>query len=141
MESEANVPSYSDYLRNYQLAQTKTIQDLLPQLSQILLSRNIARVSAEYDGCGDSGQIETITYYNGAGEQLDGVIEEPTCDSIEQLLYALLELRHGGWENNDGAFGTFEWDVRANTLEHVHNDRYTEVDTSTYEGFGEETAS
>jgi hypothetical protein len=40
---------------------------------------------------------------------------------------------HSGWENNDGAFGTFEFSVPDRTIALQHNDRYTDVYTTTHE--------
>ena len=48
--------------------------------------------------------------------------------------YDLLEARHPGWENNDGAFGEFRWDVVSGALAHVHHERFTDYDTTEHEG-------
>ncbi len=135
MQSQNGDISFSDYLQNYRNRQQKVVREQQPRLKELFTSLNIARVRAEYDGCGDSGQIEAIYYFDAADSELKGLVDDATEKDIESLLYALLEIRHGGWENNDGAFGSFDWNVAANTLEHVHNNRYTEVDTSTYESF------
>jgi len=135
MQSQNGAINISDYLQNYRNEQQKIVREQQPRLKELLMSLNIARVQAEYDGSGDSGQIEAIYYFDAADNELKGLVDDETERSIESLLYALLEMRHDGWENNDGAFGSFDWNVATNTLQHVHNDRYTEVDTSTYEGF------
>ena len=57
-----------------------------------------------------------------------------TEEAISDLFYDLLEVRHPGWENNDGAFGEFAWDLVADTLAHTHNARFTEYDTEEHEG-------
>jgi len=51
-----------------------------------------------------------------------------------ELFYDLTQARHPGWENNDGACGEFEWDLAAETLEHTHNDRFTDYHTTEHEG-------
>jgi hypothetical protein len=38
--------------------------------------------------------------------------------------------KHGGWENNEGAHGTFEFDVANRTVSLEFNERF--VDTTTY---------
>lgn len=108
------------------------------RLTTELADLRVLRVSAEYDGYGDSGQIEEVGFF-GEG---DAVIEvgAPIADAVEQLLYDLLEVRHGGWENNDGAFGTFEWQIASGGLTHEHNARFTDHDTTMHEGFGELSA-
>ena len=37
--------------------------------------------------------------------------------AIETLVYDYLETTHPGWEINDGAFGTFVFDVAERTIE------------------------
>jgi hypothetical protein len=50
---------------------------------------------------------------------------------IEHLCYGLLEDHHGGWQDNDGAFSEFAFDVLARTLTLTFNARITDYDTST----------
>jgi hypothetical protein len=52
-------------------------------------------------------------------------------DILETLCYHYLHLTHGGWENNDGAYGEFEFDVAERTVHLDFNERY--VDTNSYE--------
>lgn len=44
---------------------------------------------------------------------------------IERLVYDLLTDTHCGWENNDGAYGDFTFDVAERTITLDHNERYT----------------
>jgi hypothetical protein len=41
---------------------------------------------------------------------------EPLKGIIETLAYDLLESEHGGWENNEGAYGEFRFDVADRTI-------------------------
>ena len=58
--------------------------------------------------------------------------EKSLPDAIEHLCYDFLEQEHGGWENNDGAYGEFILDVAGRTVELDFNGRYTDVHTSTH---------
>lgn len=107
-----------------------------PAVRAELRALGVASVHAEYDGVGDSGQIDQIGYLHGSDPAQSITVGEQTHARVEALLYALLELRHGGWENNDGASGTFSWDLVEGTLNHEHQQRYTDCETSTHEGFG-----
>jgi len=100
-----------------------------------LTALGITRVTADYDGGGDSGQLESVRLYQGTDERTESVDPE-LVTRVEQLLYDLLEVRHGGWENNEGAFGEFQWDVVSDALTHEHNARFTDYDVSTHRGFG-----
>ena len=93
-----------------------------------LASVNITEVLVEFDGEGDSGQIEMLTVVRNGGPvsmpEATVRLREASFGStglvishcslregIETLCYDFLEDEHGGWENNDGAFGEFRFHV------------------------------
>jgi hypothetical protein len=45
-------------------------------------------------------------------------------EALEALAYALLEQTHCGWENNEGAYGEFTFDVDERTVTLDYNERY-----------------
>jgi len=112
-----------------------------------LSNAGIERVLISFDGEGDSGQLEDPAAYKG-DQQVplpDAKItlhcvqwnsehlspqEKSIEEAIDELCYDFLEQDHGGWENNDGAFGEFRLDVNARTVELEFNGRYTDVHTS-----------
>jgi Family of unknown function (DUF6878) len=114
-----------------------------------LAEAGIRCVTVEYDGSGDSGQIENVEAWNAGNERIPfpspfivRLISEdpdrlpsPTSleGSVENLAWDYLEERHDGWENNDGGFGTFVFDVPSRTITLEHNERYTEYSTSSDE--------
>jgi hypothetical protein len=96
-----------------------------------LAAAGITSVNVEFNGEGDSGQIEAIVAFcaNEATEFGNESTELPTTpvniqqlswgsthpvttavllsEAIETLCYNYLEETCGGWENNEGAFGDF----------------------------------
>jgi len=52
-------------------------------------------------------------------------------EAIETLAYEYLDETHYGWENDEGAYGTFVFSVPDRTITLQHSDRYIEVNTST----------
>jgi hypothetical protein len=115
-----------------------------------LAEAGIHRVTVEYDGSGDSGQIETVEAWNAGNERIpfpSGVMirlaaenpDHPASETnleaaVEILAWDYLELSIGwGWENNDGAFGTFVFNVAGRTVTLEHNERYTELNTTSHE--------
>ena len=54
-------------------------------------------------------------------------------DAIERLAYDLLEETHGGWENNEGAYGEFVFDVAERTIRLEYNERVMETEYSEHE--------
>jgi hypothetical protein len=79
--------------------------------------------------------IEEIRYFDAQRQMIDRPSGLPISEeTLRELFYDLLETRHAGWENNDGAFGEFEWDLIADTLKHEHSERYVECETTEHEG-------
>ena len=110
----------------------------------------ITLVTVAFDGGGDSGQIESVDAVAGdepadlpqvqitlLKAQPDGSGTETAimsvADAIDDLAYQLLTQSHPGWENNDGAYGEFRFDVSARTITLDHNDRYTAVESFEHE--------
>lgn len=114
-----------------------------------LTGAGITSVTAEFDGEGDSGQIENIAASAGkmpiplptttVSIRQSGYRQKPSMskaalkDAIETLCYDYLEQQHGGWENNDGAFGSFEFDVAKRTIRLEFNGRFTDFVTHNYD--------
>jgi hypothetical protein len=79
------------------------------------------KVTAAYDGCGDSGQIESPNFW--------GVeIAHDLVTAVEALFYDYLEELYGGWELNEGSYGIFEWDLRADKISLAHTMRMDETE-------------
>lgn len=113
-----------------------------------LAEAGIHKVTVEYDGGGDSGQIEDLAAWNAADEKIpfpSGVKiqlvsenrdhplpEQNLEETVEHLCWDYLEI-YSRWENNDGAYGTFVFDVPARTVTLDHNERSTEINTTSHE--------
>lgn len=72
-----------------------------------------------YDGQGDSGCVEDIYGVNN----IDGVetIDNPAVkEALEEAAMKVVEDRWGGWENNDGAYGTVTIDTTTGDAEFDH---------------------
>jgi hypothetical protein len=125
--------------------------ELLPAnktaLFDALAAAEIEIVTVVFDGYGDSGQIENLEAK--AGDEIVALpsaqieiarpvwgsseIErqtQPIREAIETLAYAFLGQTHGGWENSDGAYGDFIFDVAERTITLDYNERHMESDYS-----------
>ena len=114
-----------------------------------LTEAGIHRVTVDYDGSGDSGQIENVEAWDAnndripfpSGVKIQLASENPAYPlseqnleaAVETLAWNYLEETHSSWEDNDGAFGTFVFDGPARTVTLEHNERYTEVNTTSHE--------
>ena len=140
--------SKPDWLAELQ-AQEQRDRDKLPAakaaLFAALKASRVVTVSIEYDGEGDSGQIETILPQNARGKpaklrgsvvlDLHGQAKQHTSleEALDAFAWAVLRAYHDGFENNGGGFGTIDIDVPKGTVTIDHNDRIVEVCNSVTE--------
>lgn len=113
----------------------------------VLAAAGVTVVVVTFDGYGDSGQIENIeakagdevaALPSGEVEIVSAVWGEAELarttmtvrDAIERLAYDFLEETHDGWENSDGAYGDFTFDVAERTITLDYNERHMESDYS-----------
>lgn len=116
-------------------------------LFDALAAAGVTHVVVSFDGYGDSGQIENVEVKAGHTivampeatiEIAEAVWDQPEpnrtsisiADEIERLVYDLLNDTHCGWENSDGAYGDFTFDVAERTITLDYNERYTASDYS-----------
>lgn len=115
-----------------------------------LAAAGISRVVVNFDGYGDSGQIENIDAYRGESDFValpetevtiasaswgdPGIVAQTMTleGAIEQMAYDLLSSTHGGWENNDGAYGEFSFDVQERVIDLDYNERFTSSEYSSH---------
>ena len=95
-----------------------TRAELRTQLQQL----GVETITAEYDGEGDEGQVGDPNF--GSVEVSDNL-----KNAVFDLFYDLLEDHYAGWEDNEGSFGEFAWNVMADTIQLVHNTRSVEFET------------
>ncbi|WP_421950115.1 DUF6878 family protein [Pelagibacterium sp.] len=118
-------------------------------LLHALQMSGVTHVIVAFDGASDSGQIESVEVRAGDDDiTMPGAhVEylkigfdasdrpEPTPVSvtleqaIDRFAYDILERTHGGWENNDGAYGEFVFDVAKQAITLEHHDRYIAIES------------
>lgn len=143
---------FDDYLARA-TARDRLEAELLPDnktaIFDALASVGIVAVVVLFDGGGDSGQIESIDARDAAGEAAlpdvtveiaspsyadDSVVRQAMslAEAIETLAYDLLRSAYCGWENNDGAYGEFAFDVATRVVSLDYNGRYVAVESSSH---------
>jgi hypothetical protein len=112
-----------------------------------LSAAGVTGVVVSFDGEGDSGQVQSVAARSGEtpaelptttvtladahwGNDDITSREMPIPEAVEELCYGYLEQEHGGWENNDGAFGEFSFDVEERSIALEFHARYTDTLTS-----------
>jgi hypothetical protein len=111
--------------------------------------QGIEAVTMIFDGYGDSSQIDNVEVTSGTPRDLAAIeIPQKRADwhtdaietvtvalrtAIEDLGYELLARTHCGWENNEGGFGEFDFDVGARTITLDFTERYVEYASHSHE--------
>lgn len=148
------IPDCTDFLLRYQAFEARAAE-LHPvnktALFAVLRDADISKVVVRFDGYGDSGQIEEVTAFGPEdgerslpasevaitkiyfGQDEPETLSEPLAEAIETLAYAFLESTHGGWENNEGAYGEFRFDVAAGTITLDYKERIESVEHYSHE--------
>jgi hypothetical protein len=116
----------------------------------ILEKNKINTLCVDFDGGGDSGSVTEMVFdppkdsllkedvigakilkqYEYTSKGSKQILEDEDCtvgDLIHCICYDILESRHIGWETNDGAFGSFKFDVKNKNIVFSFNERYTDV--------------
>lgn len=105
-------------------------------IAKALVCEGVLMVYAEYSGYGDSGEFHQPRFYrsviagggeNEATDAYDVMVAMPSLGKEYRLqqavwdrLFDLVEANYGGYENNDGGEGVFQWDLRTQVLEWHH---------------------
>ena len=112
-------------------------------LFDALASLGVTTIVVDFDGEGDSGQINSVAAFvddqpfqlpktmltiHSASWSDDGLQTRdiPLEEAVEEICYGYLEQEHGGWENNDGAYGEFTLTVADRTIELDCNMRFSD---------------
>jgi hypothetical protein len=128
--------------------------DLKDIVFDLLAKKNIAEFTVNFDGSGDSGQIDSIDlpdeiigekvagikvsdgihYYSSTGPEQIYDDAKNIGDVIESVCYQVLQNNVcSGWEIDDGSFGEFLFDVKKRKVKLEFNERVTDVNQHEYE--------
>ena len=129
-------------------------------LFDTLAQTKVSFIEVAFEGCGDSGQIESVDYTDANGKGIDEAYLNKTIvkgsektsyhkwdekkkmlvktepregnvrEIVEEICYDKLGASHGGWEINEGSYGTFYFDVSTRKVRLEYNERIEEVRTS-----------
>ncbi len=84
----------------------------------------VTTITIEYDGAGDDGNMESPTFADQNNYEVE--VSEKVSELVSEYACHALEHHKGGWEINDGSFGTITIDVPNQKAHFAHNERYTE---------------
>jgi hypothetical protein len=126
-------------------------------LFDTLSDTRVASIEVTFDGCGDSGQINDITFTDHRGKDLScpklivkgshlghqhqwdekkkefvevGGGEGDVSAIVEEICYDRLGAYHSGWEINEGSYGTFNFDILNRKINLEFNERVETIRSS-----------
>ena len=93
-----------------------------------LRALGVTLLEVQYEGYGDSGNVEDVTP-TPTEIKLDTDLNRRVEDFAWDFAYAL----NPGFENNEGGYGSLEWNLETDKITISHSNRYVESDTTEYE--------
>lgn len=113
-----------------------------------LIAAGISRVTVDYDGGGDEGNLELPVAFDAESNEVEfpgtkvtiitlgfnDIRQSPEThvlrDAIESVACTLVERTHGGWEDGEGACGQIDFNVAAETITLEHRSRFVDYDVT-----------
>ena len=89
------------------------------RLLATLRGLDVTSLEADYDGYGDSGNVEAI-------RTEPEVTKIDVLEGLADFLWSVAYAEHPGFENNEGGGGTVTWDVAADRIDLDHFDNVVE---------------
>lgn len=130
-------------------------EEILPGNKQTifdaLVAAGIQLVTVDFDGYGDEGRMDEPTGFDGGNNEMElpvasidvkqvefessTIVQASTTVSefIKNLTSDLLEKTHGGWEDGEGAYGTFSFNLEERTITLQYHERYVETEYHEHE--------
>ena len=104
------------------------------RMERILYDTSVVLLDVEYNGGGDSGQIEGVRAFDQKNREVE--LSDADAKILEEFAYDKLGSAPFDWVNNEGGYGHFKIDLLTGTLTCDHHER---VETSTYTEFDGES--
>ena len=116
-----------------------------------LVAAGIQLVTVDFDGYGDEGHLEEPVGFDAANKDMplpsasisvqqvefesSTIVQASTTVSefIKNLTSDLLQKTHGGWQDGEGAYGTFNFNLEERTITLQYHERYVETEYHEHE--------
>jgi hypothetical protein len=87
------------------------------------MDQGIAKVIANFDGQGDSGEVYDIDFYDIENELIDYKASAQLEDYVYSLVEDCVNSYGGDWVNNDGGYGSVTINVKDKSINAHYNQR------------------
>ena len=119
---------YAQMLESQRRAAEQRVETRAALLTE-LRALNVTSIEVQYEGYGDSGNVEDVVVTPDAitlTEEMRRRVEDFGWD----FAYALSP----GFENNEGGYGELTWALEADKIDVSHSNRYIASATTEHEG-------
>ncbi|MEM7730656.1 MAG: DUF6878 family protein [Pseudomonadota bacterium] len=120
---------YAEMMEKWRVEREAALKAARAELIVALRVLGVAQVIAEYEGYGDSGNVEDITL-----QPSEVTLNDDLTRKLEDFAWSVAYNQHPGFENNEGGYGTLTWDISVDSITLDHADRYVECSHSYDEG-------
>ena len=119
---------YAQMLKSQRLAAEQRVETRAALLSE-LRAIGVTSIEVQYEGYGDSGNVEDVTV-----QPVGIALPDELCTKVGDFAWSVAYHQHPGFENNEGGYGTLPWNIAADSITLDHADRYVECSHSFDEG-------
>ena len=98
----------------------------LRNLAPSMLEKGVRLVVIKYDGSGDEGYVDEITFADVEGKSVQLENDKKMKEELDEIAYVLLP---EGWENDEGGYGEVRFEPETAKIRRIHNQRYLDVQT------------
>ena len=119
---------YAQMLESQRRAAEQRVETRAALLTE-LRALNVTSIEVQYEGYGDSGNVEDVVVTPDAitlTEEMRRRVEDFGWD----FAYALSP----GFENNEGGYGELTWVLATDNIDVSHSNRYIATNTTEHEG-------
>jgi hypothetical protein len=109
--------------------QKEAVRKILNMAAPLMLA-GIQVVTYEYEGSGDSGEIQELKAFSDKECDVEVAIPEAYREDLEGS-FSFLE--PSGYENNDGGYGNMKLICAELRIEHSHDQRIIETEHESFE--------
>ncbi len=121
----------TDFHANYLAAQQKAAEERVKTRANLLVelrALGITLIEIQYEGYGDSGNVEDVTPTPATIKLAEDLVQR-----VESFGWDFAYALNPGFENNEGGYGSLEWNLETDKINVCHSNRYVESDTTCHE--------
>ncbi|UTS82732.1 DUF6878 family protein [Phaeobacter piscinae] len=128
--NDVMIPGPTDLAGHIQTLESE--DETRAKLREEIKALGVKEVDISYHGGGDEGNIEDAVFSISDTSKLK--VPYDLTRRFSDWAWDFICGYHGGFENNEGGFGTLTWDIASGAITLDHNDYIQESEQTLHEG-------